>query len=101
MSLQKCSECGSWHRGDEAIRPRLHAGGPKTMVNSRIFAEYFTRSQHAKTHTLTVVRIDSNEGLPCGDEKDLVGRNTKIANRPSLLITPPGTAPLDARQGVR
>jgi hypothetical protein len=71
------------------------------MVNSSIFAEYFTRSQLAKTHNFTVVRVDSDVGFPCGDEKHLVGGITIIDNRLSLLITPPGTAPLDACQGVR
>jgi hypothetical protein len=43
------------------------------VVNSGIFAEYFTRNQLAKTHGFPGVRVDRDAGFPCGNEKHIVG----------------------------
>ena len=71
------------------------------MVDSRVLAEHFPSTQLAKTHDFTGVRVNSDVGFPCGNEKHLVGWIEIVNNRLSLLVTPPGTAPLDARQSVR
>jgi hypothetical protein len=43
------------------------------VVNSGIFAEYFTRAQAAKTYGFSAVRVDGDAGFPGGNEKHIVG----------------------------
>jgi hypothetical protein len=43
------------------------------VVNSGIFAEYFTRAQLAKTYDFPGVRVDRDAGFSCGNEKHIVG----------------------------
>ena len=74
---------------------------PGTAVDRSVLAEHFTRTQLTKTHNFTGVRVDSDVGLACGDEKHIVG-GIEIANdRLSRLVAPPGTVSLDALQSIR
>src|SRR5262245_55596184 len=54
-------------QSDKATRSRLYACGPWAMVDRGVFTEHFTRTQLAKTHYSTGVRVDSDVGFPCGD----------------------------------
>jgi hypothetical protein len=50
------------------------------VVDSGIFAEHFTRSQLAETHGFPGVRVDSDAGFPCGNEKHIVGGSEIVNN---------------------